>query len=468
MPELLLQLGGEEYVVPLVGIQGAAGADGDGAGGGSSTYLGLSDTPASFTADRLVAVNGTGDSLIHPTAAQARALLALGTAALSDAGDFATAAQGVLAGTAVQPADLSTVATSGDYNDLINLPTLFSGAWADLTGVPATFAPSAHTHTASEISDASAIGQSVMTAADAAAIRTLLSVYTQAQTDTAISDAIADLIGAAPAALDTLAEIADAINDDASFAATINAALANRLRLDAAGGYTSPQQAQGRSNLGLGSAATSDTGDFAAASHALGSHSDVAGTPTADQALLWDALGSVWRATSLNAGHIKSGTFAVARIPDLAASKITSGTLGDARISQSSVAQHQAALALAGSQISGKQGPGASFAGYDGSGQPDVITTGSVVQSPVTEAGTLTDLYLDADQSGSIDIIVRHYAAADTTFSSPTAIGTVSLSSARKASLGSLSQAVAPGDTIEFETSGAIVNVKRVAIRSRI
>ena len=48
----------------------------------------------------------------------------------------ATTAQGALADTAIQPADLATVATSGSYNDLSNLPTLFSGAYADLTGLP--------------------------------------------------------------------------------------------------------------------------------------------------------------------------------------------------------------------------------------------------------------------------------------------------------------------------------------------
>ena len=36
----------------------------------------------------------------------------------------------------LQPGDLATVATSGSYNDLSNLPTLFSGAYADLTGKP--------------------------------------------------------------------------------------------------------------------------------------------------------------------------------------------------------------------------------------------------------------------------------------------------------------------------------------------
>tara|TARA_Y100000591_G_scaffold331320_1_gene364846 strand:+ start:1 stop:5052 length:5052 start_codon:yes stop_codon:yes gene_type:complete len=52
------------------------------------------------------------------------------------AGDYATAAQGALADSATQPGDLATVATSGSYNDLSNLPTLFSGAYADLTGKP--------------------------------------------------------------------------------------------------------------------------------------------------------------------------------------------------------------------------------------------------------------------------------------------------------------------------------------------
>ena len=51
----------------------------------------------------------------------------------------ATTAQGALADSATQPADLATVATSGSYNDLANLPTLFSGAYADLTGKPTLF-----------------------------------------------------------------------------------------------------------------------------------------------------------------------------------------------------------------------------------------------------------------------------------------------------------------------------------------
>jgi hypothetical protein len=70
----------------------------------------------------LIAISqgGTGSA----TAAGARANLGLGTAATTDASAYATAAQGAKADTATQPGDLATVATSGDYDDLSNKPTV--------------------------------------------------------------------------------------------------------------------------------------------------------------------------------------------------------------------------------------------------------------------------------------------------------------------------------------------------------
>jgi hypothetical protein len=47
---------------------------------------------------------------------------ALADTALQNAAAFATAAQGATADTAVQPGDLNAVATSGDYDDLSNTP----------------------------------------------------------------------------------------------------------------------------------------------------------------------------------------------------------------------------------------------------------------------------------------------------------------------------------------------------------
>ena len=48
----------------------------------------------------------------------------LGTAAAADTGDFATAAQGTLADSAIQSGDLATVATTGAYADVTGTPTI--------------------------------------------------------------------------------------------------------------------------------------------------------------------------------------------------------------------------------------------------------------------------------------------------------------------------------------------------------
>lgn len=59
------------------------------------------------------------------------------------------------------------------------------------------------------------------------------------------------LVASAPAALNTLKELADALGDDPNYATTIATALANRLRFDAAQTLTSPQMAQAIANLGI-------------------------------------------------------------------------------------------------------------------------------------------------------------------------------------------------------------------------
>jgi hypothetical protein len=90
-------------------------------------------------------------------------------------------------------------------------------------------------------------------------------VWSSQKVSDQIAAAIAALTNGAPTALDTLKELADAINDDASFTATMTAALGNRLRFDAAQTLTAPQKAQANANAG--SAALADTGtldtDFA-------------------------------------------------------------------------------------------------------------------------------------------------------------------------------------------------------------
>ena len=64
-----------------------------------------------------------------------------------------------------------------------------------------------------------------------------------------------EILGGAGTALDTLNELAAALGNDPSFATTIAASVANRVRYDAAQTLTSPQQAQARTNIGAQSAA---------------------------------------------------------------------------------------------------------------------------------------------------------------------------------------------------------------------
>lgn len=72
--------------------------------------------------------------------------------------------------------------------------------WVDVTNKPLTFAPSAHTHATSDV--------------------TGLQTY--------VDGRVQLIVDAAPAALDTLNELAAAIGDDANFAGTVTTALSGK------------------------------------------------------------------------------------------------------------------------------------------------------------------------------------------------------------------------------------------------
>lgn len=138
---------------------------------------------------------------------------------------------------------------------------------------------------------------------------------------------VAAVVASAPAALDTLNELAAALGDDANFATTTSTSLGNRLRVDTnSQGLSATQQGNAITNLGI--------------------------TASLAEINILDGGLSASDIPSLAASKITSGTLGTARIPSLGASKITSGTFANARISEGSVTQHQAALSITESQIS--------------------------------------------------------------------------------------------------------------------
>ena len=116
----------------------------------------------------------------------------------------------------VNTSSLSTVATSGSYADLTSKPTLFSGSYADLTSKPTLFSGAY----------ADLTGKPTIPT-----VPTALSSFTNDsgfQTAANVTSAIQAVVGAAPAALDTLAEIAAQLQSDESVASALTTTVSNK------------------------------------------------------------------------------------------------------------------------------------------------------------------------------------------------------------------------------------------------
>jgi len=74
-----------------------------------------------------------------------------------------------------------------------------------------------------------------------------------------------ELVNGAGAALDTLKELADALNNDPNFAATIASEIANRVRYDAPQTLTAAQQLQACQNIGVGNPERDFVADYTTA-----------------------------------------------------------------------------------------------------------------------------------------------------------------------------------------------------------
>jgi len=119
----------------------------------------------------------------------------------------------------------------GSYNNLTDKPTLFSGSYIDLTNKPTLFGGSYNALTdkpslfSGSYVDLTNKPSLFSGAYDDLSGKPTIPNLTGYATETYVGTAISNLIDAAPGALNTLNEIAAAINDDASYAATITTEL---------------------------------------------------------------------------------------------------------------------------------------------------------------------------------------------------------------------------------------------------
>lgn len=125
---------------------GPQGPQGDAGPPGSSTFIGLTDTPGAFgAAGFLVGINPTTDALIFIDPASVGTTTFTGLTdtpgAIPD-GEYLVGSGGSLVFTSSIPASdvsgLATVATTGNYSDLIGLPSLVT-SFLDLTDTPGAF-----------------------------------------------------------------------------------------------------------------------------------------------------------------------------------------------------------------------------------------------------------------------------------------------------------------------------------------
>jgi len=173
--------------------------------------------------------------------------------------------------TPVNPSGLATVATSGSYADLSNKPTLFSGAYADLTGKP-SLATVATSGSYADLTNKPTIPT----------VPTAVSSFTNDsgyQTSAQVNTAIQAVVGAAPAALDTLAEIAAQLAADESAAAALTTVVSGKANSATTLSGYGITDAYTKTEVNTSLALKANTSSLATVATS-GAYSDLSGKPT--------------------------------------------------------------------------------------------------------------------------------------------------------------------------------------------
>lgn len=199
-----------------------------GAGGTATTVLAIGGPGAFMTLDTNQTIGGTktfSNAVFGGTPSNASHLTTKAYVDTQDATKLNSSAVSAFALTFLDDT------TAGDVRTTLGLGTA-------ATSASTAFAAATHSHAISDITN-------------------LQSSLDLKASITYVDTKVSDLVASAPAALNTLNELAVALGNDASFSTTITTALGNRLRVDVDNqGLSATQQGYGRTNLGLGTIAT--------------------------------------------------------------------------------------------------------------------------------------------------------------------------------------------------------------------
>ena len=238
-------------------------------------------------------------------------------------GHLATSAQGTKADSALQAVSES---------DVVAHQTALAIAESQVTGLTAALAAKVATSALATVATSGLYS-------DLSGAPTAVSSFTNDSsyaTTSDVSTAINNLVGSAPGTLDTLAEIATAINDDAAVYDTLNAAITNKLASSAVSTFgltlvDDADAATARTTLGLGTAATTASSDYAtAAQGALAATALQSETSHADVVVDGDFT-SAGLMTSDG-----SGTYSMTAVADFATA--AQGTKADSAVQPAAIA----------------------------------------------------------------------------------------------------------------------------------
>lgn len=146
--------------------------------------------------------------------------------------------------------NLTTTAKANIVAALNELNASIAGAGANINdAAPSTSAVYSSSKT-EQVANAAAAA--IISDASASASKT----YSSTKIDAQIDAAIEAIIDGAPEAYDTLKELADYVQSDASAVSAMTAAINNRVRFDSSQSLTAPEQLTACTNIGVGDPTT--------------------------------------------------------------------------------------------------------------------------------------------------------------------------------------------------------------------